>query len=323
MKAYNCKSCGAQIYVNDNSHFTKCMYCGNSIAFIDSDLDKLNIRKMIPFTIRNEEVANKFKKIIKKDIESLNKIYVPVKYCDFDFDYYISYIDRRESNEDHSVSYYDENCFIDGRVNKYLLFGYGKINNVHYPIEIRNQKRVNFDPILLDDVSIEKNSFDNDMFSLKNRLEIISKKYGYQKSIVKRIYRKKSERCFVSNINIEDYTTLVPIYLIKTKDNLIYNFPGVKKTFSIEKKYSFKLLLCILVVIIDLIIIFLLKDIISFSYESLTLLLFMIIVPVVFISYIIKSVRKDALLGDQYDNYKINKMKRKSHSISKEKADKN
>ena len=321
MKSYNCKACGAEIRVSDNSNFTKCLYCGNNIAFIDSDLDSLNIKKIILFTLDKEQVIKKFKKIIKKEIESLNKIYVPVKYCNYDFDYFIKYISISES-DDNSVSYYDSNCFIDGTVKNYLLFGYGKANSVHFPSEISSQKRIDFDPVLLDDVSIEKDTFEKDKIQLEKRLEKLSKNFGYQKG-TPGIYMKKSERCFVSNINIEGFTTLIPIYLIKTKDNKIYHFPGVKKKFSIENKSVFKLIVCILTVVLSLIIFFLVKNKLSSFENYFVVIFFLSIISIFVIVYSLETIRKDAEEGSQYDNFKIKYRKIKKYTISKDKVKSN
>ena len=49
MKSYVCKSCGSNILLNDDSSFTTCLYCGNSIAVSNQAINDLNIKKIIPF----------------------------------------------------------------------------------------------------------------------------------------------------------------------------------------------------------------------------------------------------------------------------------
>ena len=53
---HKCESCGADVEFNTNEIITNCIYCGSSIALIKSDIESLNITKLIPFNISENEI---------------------------------------------------------------------------------------------------------------------------------------------------------------------------------------------------------------------------------------------------------------------------
>ncbi len=235
MRSYTCKTCGAELILNDDNNFTNCLYCGNSIAITNEELKDLNIKKIIPFSIDKEEAIQTYEKIIRKKIVEAKKVYVPVRYCNFDFDYLLYYeyrVESEDSNGHTTVSYYDAETLIDGNVKDEIVFGDSKVNYVNLPFEIRSHERLEYDPVLLKDVSIECSNFDKSEL-IKKGLEQDVRIFG--KSKIKRdISEIYSENYFIYGINYEPFTTLIPVYIIKTAQGEIYNYPGTNPAESLQ-----------------------------------------------------------------------------------------
>lgn len=225
MKAYVCKSCGAELLLNDDANFTICLYCGNNIAISEKEISDLNIKKIIPFTIEKEEAIENFNRMLSKDIKEVKKVYVPVRYCNFDFDYLLYYEYKSEDSEGHT-SYHDAEELIDGKATNDFIFS-SKIKNVYFLESIRKQERINYDPVILKDVSIEYAPLLS-MESIKFQIDDAVSNYSWGKISkgdgITRIY---SRNYFTYNIEIEPFSTLIPIYMVKTRDGMIYNLPGV------------------------------------------------------------------------------------------------
>lgn len=252
MKSYTCKTCGAELIVNDNTTFTNCLYCGNNIAITQKEFGDLNIKKIIPFSIDKEKAINSYKKVVKGEIIDAKKVYVPVRFCNFDFDFLFYYQYEQESTDSNgntTTTYIDTEELLDGTVENEIVFGDSKISYVNMPYEIRNCERFNFDPVLLKDVSIEKAAFEeNEEF--KRNLEEDVRFFSRKKfSNVTRIY---SENYFVSGIELDSYSTLIPIYIIKTSNGRIYNLPGVEpnKFKKMKKGNDIVKILCLIVAIL-------------------------------------------------------------------------
>ena len=139
MRSYTCGTCGAELILNDNTNFTNCLYCGNSVAITSDKVIDLNIKKIIPFAIDREEAIDKFSKIIKDRVIDAKKVYVPVRYCSYEFDFlfYYQYREEYEDSDGHThVRYIDAETLLDGEVTDELIFGDSRINYVFLPSEI-------------------------------------------------------------------------------------------------------------------------------------------------------------------------------------------
>lgn len=242
MKSYTCKMCGAKLIINDDENFTNCLYCGNNIAILNEELKDLNIKKIIPFSIDKEEAIEAYTKILRKDIIDAKKVFIPVRYCNFDFDYLLYYeyrVESTDSDGNTSTSYYDAETLVDGKVTEEFVFGNSKVNNVCLADEIRRQERLNYDPVLVKDVSIECSNFDNSEL-IKAGLEQDIRVFG-RKRIRRDISEIYSENYFIYGIDYDPFTTLIPIYIVKTAQGKIYNYPGVKPTTALKISSSIRI----------------------------------------------------------------------------------
>jgi hypothetical protein len=317
MRSYTCKTCGAELILNDETNFTNCLYCGNSIAITNSEIIDLNVKKIIPFSIEKEEAIEKYKKIIGKEIIDAKKVYVPVRYCRYDFDYLLYYEYRVESEDSDghtSVSYYDTETLIDGNVNDEIIFGDGKIDNVHLAYEIRHQQRLDFDPVLLKDVSIECSNFD-DSNLIKKSLEQDVRAFG-RKRIKRDISEIYSENYFIYGVNYEPFTTLIPVYIVKTDRGEIYNYPGVNPVEALKKSSTANLMrnFSIFLVVASLIMIFKFSSDTSFyftyqKYHNLTIISFI----AGFILLLVSLTKKRNITIEHHENYDYEKYELGDH----------
>lgn len=312
MRSYTCGTCGAELILNDNTNFTNCLYCGNSVAITSDKVIDLNIKKIIPFAIDREEAIDKFSKIIKDKVIDAKKVYVPVRYCSYEFDFlfYYQYKEEYEDSDGHThVRYIDAETLLDGEVNNELIFGDSRINYVFLPSEIRNQQRLDFDPVLLKDVSIECADFEKTE-KLKRELEEDIRVYGRSRfSDVTQIY---NENYFISGINYEPFTTLIPVYIIKTEKGYTYNLPGVNPELLLRKKYKKKvrtmILVTCLLVFIGLMGILMMGNPI-YGYVGAIMAfsaLLPALLPFILVFYFINrsSKRRKNALIEKFDNYK-------------------
>ena len=224
MKSYVCKSCGAELLLNDEASFTTCLYCGNNIAVADKLLEKLNIKEMIPFSIDKEEAIKNYKKILRKEIISAKKVYIPVRFCNYDFDF-LMYYEKITSDSDGDVSYSDDEILMDGTVKNDFIFNDSKVKTINFPEMLRDAEKVKFDPVLLNDVSIEYASLQS-MDEVKKQLDKGVHDYSFKN--IKNIHKVYSINYFTYNIDADSFSTLIPVYILKTSDGMIYNFPGIK-----------------------------------------------------------------------------------------------
>ena len=240
MKAYYCKSCGAQLIVNADDHFTNCLYCGNAVAFKTDELEDMNIRKVIPFSIDKEEAIKIFTKLSKKKVVNAKKVFVPVRFCDFKFShlyYYQKRVEHKDDDGDTYYTYHDEEKLKEGNIDDEFIFGNSIINNIELQDEIRLENRLDFDPVIIDDVSIELCDFDN--IDVKKLLENNIRRFVHQKYSNIDIVQVYSENYFITDVNLEPFVTLIPVYIMYTENGLIYNIPGVKME-KTKKKAKYK-----------------------------------------------------------------------------------
>ena len=234
MNTYFCESCGAKIITQNNASFATCMYCGNTIAFIKDNLIELNIKKIIPFTINKEEVIEKFSKIMAKKVVEAHKIYLPVRFCNIKFQYLYSFEYRYRNNND-SYSHANMTTMLDGKASKEIIFGNSHIHNIYMLDELRKQRPIPYQPELVKDVSIEYCEFDEkkSMKELEEKVQNYSRKRHSTYDITN-VY---SENYSISDVNLDPYITLIPVYVIQTEDHILYNISGV----SMDKQYQMHL----------------------------------------------------------------------------------
>ena len=229
MRTYTCEACGAKLLVSEISHVTNCLYCGNTIVIHNEEIDNLNIKKMIPFQIEKEEAMKKVSYYTSDTPVDAKKIYVPVKFASFHYDYlyYFKYeVEHTDDDGGTTYTYHDADILLDGDAEREIIFGTSKINTIYHSFEYQGAKTIDYNPTLIEDVSIELSDFSNiDLKEKqKERLKDYTRSYFRNYDIV-RVY---SENYFFSNTSIDSYTTLVPVYVVKTEKNLVYNIPGIK-----------------------------------------------------------------------------------------------
>ena len=103
MKAYRCKSCGAELITEGTTTATECPYCGSPTILPDRIDGGIRPELVVPFTISKEEAQKMFEdyfegkkllpNIFKKDnqIAEIRKLYVPYWLFDCDADATIVY----------------------------------------------------------------------------------------------------------------------------------------------------------------------------------------------------------------------------------------
>ncbi len=306
MRTYICNSCGAEIIVNDETTFTTCLYCGNNIAITQKEFADLNIKKIIPFEFDKEDIIKKYKHAFGKIIDA-KKVYIPVRYCSYDFDYllYYEYVVRGSGENDHD-QYYDTQDLFDGRVENEIVFGNSKVCDGYKINKISERERLDFDPVLLKDVSIENTTFDSTK-DIRIRLEENVRNYSGNQ-IRREITKIYSENYFVSDINLEDFSTLIPIYILKMNDGRIINVPGVnigddKNIFSLSPGIIKYLFIFLLIMIIPMFRIWLINEEVSLNLGPQFYIVWGAIAAVIVFAF----TRKNLHLKRNYDNFNSNK----------------
>lgn len=230
MKTYTCSACGTKMLLNDQiSHISTCLYCGNTIIINNEEINNLNIKQMILFNIEKEEAIQKIKQVTKDKIVEAKKVYVPVKFSSYHYDYlyYFQYRVEHEDSEGHtSHSYHDTEILLDGDAEREIIFGTSKVSNIQKNYEYRKQPVVDYNPSLVQDVSIEISDFSK--IDLPKQQEERLQEYAiryFDKWDISNVYAKNYS---ITDSKIDSYTTLVPVYVIKTEKNVIYNIPGIK-----------------------------------------------------------------------------------------------
>ncbi len=241
MESYRCQSCGAEILINDTtgSGFSKCIYCGSNVTLFKKEYSKLNIKKMVPFRTSEEEAINYLTNVLnytrRNEILDVKRIFIPVRFCSYDFSYLCSYRYVVSSDED-GTTYDNNDSLIDGSVKEEMILETSIMNNLLGFHDLRGVPREDFDPIKLGRISCE--------FSEKVREKDIKKtieehvtrfckpKLPHHKEIVN-IYNVNQ---VIDNVNIENFTTLIPVYLVKTVKGANYAVSGVINSSIVEDR---------------------------------------------------------------------------------------
>lgn len=162
---------------------------------------------------------------------------------------------------------------------------------------------------MLKDVSIECSNFD-DSNLIKRKLEQDVRKFGRSK-ILRDISAVYSENYFIYGINYESFTTLIPVYIVKTTNGEIYNYPGVNPDRALKISNSSKIRRYISIPLIIQFIIYFYKymtdlsfqDNIGNKYYFLSIVIFVVGLFLFFRSF----GKKKQLMRTQHDNYSYNK----------------
>ena len=253
MKSYRCNNCGSGIMINDENVFSKCIYCGSSVTLIKKEYSDFNIQKIIPFRNTEQEALDYLTKYVgsarMKDVVDVKRVYIPVRFCSYDFNYLCSY-DRVESDGDGGTNHYPTDGLIDGTVYKEAYLETNIMGSILGFHDLRGIERFDFDPVRLGNISCE---FSDDMQDDK----IIKKMHANVKAFGKSFFKKPNItnitniNHYINNIDIENYTTLVPVYLIKTMGGGNFAVSGTI-TYRVDSKpkveIDAKMLLAILVV---------------------------------------------------------------------------
>ena len=160
MESYRCQSCGAEILINDTtgSGFSKCIYCGSNVTLFKKEYSKLNIKKMVPFRTSEEEAINYLTNVLnytrRNEILDVKRIFIPVRFCSYDFSYLCSYRYVVSSDED-GTTYDNNDSLIDGSVKEEMILETSIMNNLLGFHDLRGVPREDFDPIKLGRISCE------------------------------------------------------------------------------------------------------------------------------------------------------------------------
>ena len=230
MKSYRCSNCGAEILINDDNNFSKCIYCGSTVTLIHKEYKDLNIKKVILF--KNPEIdavnylTNYLGYTTRESIVDVKRIYIPVRFCSYDFNYLCSYQAEEGSGDDTTLV--DRTGLLDGMVYNEAILETNIMNKILGFHDLRDNVRCDFDPVKLGNISCEF----SDKYTEENIIKLIEKRmveFGNKnfsrgtRSITK-IYNVNH---YLTNTKIDNYTTLVPVYLIRCKGGRNFAVSGV------------------------------------------------------------------------------------------------
>lgn len=281
MNGYRCNNCGAELLVNNkNINITTCLYCDSKIAFFHKEYSDYNVKKIIPFSITKEEALKQYFGF-NKQTKDVKKVYLPVKFYSCDFSYFIDYTYYKENTYARFASLYDGNIKNDIIAKNTSTFRLGRA--------FYNAEKKNFDPVLLSDVSIDFSNMvdekDGDEKKIKNNIK------SFFKSKIESLYCINVDNYYLSNVEVDDYVTLIPIYIVKMNDGLIYKIPGVGLNKSSSKRKN-----TILIDAINFFIILLSILMLFVFYES--IFFFVGFILIAFLLYLKVYIGKKILISD-------------------------
>ncbi len=230
MKSYNCDNCGAKILINDETSFSRCIYCGSTMTLIKNEYKNLNIKKIIMFNNTEEDAINFLTNNLgyasKDSIVNVQKLYIPVRFCSYDFNYLCSY--QSEEGSADNPQLIDKTGLIDGMVQNEAILETNITNNILGFHDLRDNVRYDFDPIKLGNVSCE---FSNN-YNEEKTIKLIEKRIiNFGKSIFNKTNKNVTKiyniNHYLTNTKIDDYTTLVPVFFIKSNNEKSYIVSGV------------------------------------------------------------------------------------------------
>lgn len=231
MKTYKCSNCGAEVLFNEGD-FTNCIYCGSSISIIRKEYFDYNIKKIIKFDIDKEEAVKRLRNafdIPSEDrIDEVKKYYIPVRFLTFNFMLYADY-DKIKYTNGNNEQTERKTTIISGEITDEAVINTDKFKNIIDFHTLGNIVRYDFDPVLLGDVSCDFTIKEEkeDMIMLANETV---KKFG-QKMIGDEFAKGINSMSHnVSNLSSEDFSTLIPVYFIKTHFGSFYAVSGCTNT---------------------------------------------------------------------------------------------
>ena len=237
MKSYKCNSCGAEVIFNEGN-FTNCIYCGSVITILPKEFSELNIKKIIMFNIDENEALKELNKkytYSREDVKEIIKYYIPVRFMDVSFNYYCDYdfIVQEEGEKTHEILKRRADL-INGVVKKELVIQSNKFNKVIGFHDLGEIQRVDFDPIYLKDISCDFNlREDFDLNKIADSLVFMFGENYYSFRPIKEIYNSTYN---IYNLDVENFTTLHPVYFIKLKGGASYAVSGCINNNEITRK---------------------------------------------------------------------------------------
>ena len=231
MNSYKCDNCGAEILINDDNNFSKCIYCGSAVTLVKKEYKDLNIKKVILFTNTEEDAVNYLTNylgyVTRDNVVDVKRIFIPVRFCSYDFNYLCSYQCEVGSGDD--THFEDKNGLIDGMVYNEAILETNIMNKILGFHDLRDNVRYDFDPVKLGSISCEF----SDKYNEENIIKLIEKRMvEFGKGVFSRtggrsVTKVYNVNHYLSNTEIDNYTTLVPVYLVRCKGGRNYAVSGV------------------------------------------------------------------------------------------------
>ncbi len=237
MKTYKCSNCGAEVIFNEGN-FSTCIYCGNVITIVQKEYTDLNIKKIIMFNVDEEGALQELDRMYshkRDEVKSIDKYYIPVRFMDFNFDYYCDYdYIVKEETENNREIIERRADLVHGSIDKEAVIQSTKFNKIIGFHDLRDTQRLDFDPVYLKDISCDFNMRNNiDFYQIADDLVHsfgTTHYYGYK------IKQKYNSTYNVNNIKVEDFTTLQPVYFIKLKYGATYAISGCINSKKMSKE---------------------------------------------------------------------------------------
>ena len=231
MNSYKCDNCGAEILINDDNNFSRCIYCGSAVTLVKKEYKDLNIKKVILFTNTEEDAVNYLTNylgyVTRDNVVDVKRIFIPVRFCSYDFNYLCSYQCEVGSGDD--AHYEDKNGLIDGMVYNEAILETNIMNKILGFHDLRDNVRYDFDPVKLGSISCEF----SDKYNEENIIKLIEKRMvEFGKGVFSRtggrsVTKVYNVNHYLSNTQIDSYTTLVPVYLVRCRGGRNYAVSGV------------------------------------------------------------------------------------------------
>ena len=229
MNTYKCKNCGAEVFFN-NGDFATCIYCNHPVTIDYKEFTDFNVKKIVKFNIDKDRAVDIVKDsfIYKGDdpIVSVDKYYIPVRFFNCDFSFYVDY-DFVYSTGDDEEKHERRIELINGKIEKEAYILSNQFETMLGFHELKDTELLDFDPVLLENTSCDFASKDvNDTEGLyktatKTVYNIGNK--SFSSTHVGEIYDRNHD---IRNLDIDEFTTMFPIYFVKTKSGARYAVAG-------------------------------------------------------------------------------------------------
>lgn len=225
-KFYRCENCGAEICFSSTSNVSSCIYCNSSVVYIDKDIANLNVKKIIPFEISIDEVQNNLDYYLKSSSKkffkpkSIKQLYVPVCFGKFDVHYSV-----KSEYLVNGTTYNSEDLLIGNVRNEFFPLFKRSDNFLFSMKDIQEKEKLDFSPILLEGIPFE---YDENIVIREQVNNFAIKLCEKEFLKVRENQRILKENCSISNLNLESFSTLIPVYVVFFQDNTFLYISGIK-----------------------------------------------------------------------------------------------